>query len=73
MTAGQRRQHAGQLGDQACHHDQHDERGIDARDERKGQLERGVGDDVSKLVQYEPPRAHHIMLARQHAVDGIER
>jgi hypothetical protein len=57
MVAGdvdQRRESAGQLGDQARDHDQHHEHGIDARHEREGQIERGVGDDIAKLVQHEP-------------------
>ena len=61
------------LADDCGDHHEHHEGCIHAGDEREGKIERCIGDHVAKLVEHRAFRALHAVLARHHAVDGVER
>ncbi len=70
---GQRADQPGRLDDHRQQRERPDLSQIEVRQRGQRQDQRDIGDDVAQLVQIGAQRALLAMLARQHAVDRIER
>ena len=71
--ADHRAERAGELAECGQHDDAADAQGAERRDERERGIKGRVGDDIAELVQIGAEPALLAKLAREQAVDGVER